>query len=267
LDSTTFTVGTDSRGVVELTFNRPKLHNAFNDLMIKELTHWFAEAESDDSIRLVVLTGNGRSFCAGADLNWMRSMKEYSAEENIQDSMRLDGMYQAINNFTRPVIGKMGGAAIGGGVGLIAVCDHVVAVEGAKIQLSEVRLGLVPAVISPYVIAKIGESYARSTFISGQPFNSKHALQIGLVHQVVPQEELDSTVEMVVERCLKAAPLAQRACKELIKNVVEHAGDGHEEISRYTCHAIANARVSDEGQEGMDALLSKRPPSWLESKE
>jgi methylglutaconyl-CoA hydratase len=266
MSPTTFTVDCDARGVVHLIFNRPKLHNAFNDQMISELTEWFKSAEEDQSYRLVVLSGSGRSFCAGADLNWMRSMKDYSAEENIQDSMRLDGMYQTINNFPKPVIGKVGGAAIGGGVGLVAVCDHVVAVEGAKIQLSEVRLGLLPAVISPYVIAKIGQGHARSTFISGQPFGSEQALLMGLVHQVVSADELDREVEKVIERWLKAAPLAQQACKKLISSTIENMTLGHEKVASYTCQAIANARVSEEGQEGMDALLAKRTPVWQERK-
>jgi methylglutaconyl-CoA hydratase len=252
----------NEQGIATITLNRPEIHNAFNDEMILSLTNKFKEMESDDAVRVVILTGAGKSFCAGADLNWMKSMVDYSEKENFDDSKRLSDLFETINNFSRPVIGKINGAALGGGVGLVACCDYVIASENSKFGLTEVILGLIPAVISPYVIAKIGESNARATFLSGDRFDGKRAVEIGLVHQVSLDRHFHSDVDQYAEKLLKAAPIAQQVAKSLIKNVISLQGKPYEEISKYTCETIAKKRISPEGQEGMNALLEKRKPNW-----
>ncbi|WP_419172293.1 enoyl-CoA hydratase-related protein [Halobacteriovorax sp.] len=251
----------EEAGVCYITLNRPEVHNAFNDEMIAALTEEFLGLESDDSVRVVVLTGEGKSFCAGADLNWMKRMKDYSMEENIADSKKLAGLFHAINNLSKPVIGKVNGAALGGGVGLVACCDFVIASESAKFGLTEVNLGLVPAVITPFVIAKIGESNARHLFLTGERFDGKRALEIGLVHQVSLDRYYDADIVHMAKQLIKVAPKAQREAKKLIFGVKERLGNT-EEVTDYTCNVIAKQRISDEGQEGMSALLEKRKPNW-----
>jgi len=258
-----YTIEKDSRGVAIVTLNRPEIHNAFNDEMISGLTQAFDEMNSDDSVQLIVLTGAGKSFCAGADLNWMKKMKDYSPAENYEDSLALAGLFRAINNFRGPVIGKINGASLGGGSGLVAACDYVVANEEAKFGFTEVRLGLVPAVISPFVMAKIGETHARAYFLSGDRFNATEAMRIGLVHKVSLERHFNNDCEEVVESFLKAGPKAQRAAKELVRNVLHLSHQGKEAVTDYTCKTISQIRIGDEGQEGMGALLEKRKPSWL----
>lgn len=250
----------DPRGVATLSLNRPELHNAFNDELITDLTNCLGELEQNKNIRLLVLTGEGKSFCAGADLNWMKRMKDYSHEENVADSQKLAEMFAKLNAFSRPVIGKVNGSALGGGAGLVACCDYVVAVENAMIAFTEVRLGLLPAVISPFVIAKIGESHARASFMSGAKIPMSRAFVMGLVHQVTTHERLDEEVEKVIADFLLAGPEAARDAKRLVKNVVRF--ESIEAARDYTCNKIAKARVSPEGQEGMSALLEKRKASW-----
>jgi methylglutaconyl-CoA hydratase len=244
-------------GVYQITFNRPELHNAFNDAFIKELTELFKEIETDDSARLVTLSGEGKSFSAGADLNWMKSMVEYSEQENIADSKKLALMFEQINNCPVPVVGFINGHALGGGVGLVSVCDYVMASDKALFGFTEVRLGLIPAVISPYVISKIGESHARAWFLSGERFSAHKAFHTGLVHTVVSPAEFESKKQETIQSFLKAGPVATRHCKELINNVLTNS-----EPMDYTCQQIAIRRVSAEGQEGMKALLNKEKPSW-----
>lgn len=256
----------DSRGVVRISLNRPEIHNAFNDELINELADLFHQMNEDDSVRLVVLTGEGRSFCAGADLNWMKSMVNYSEEENYRDSRNLSRLFEKINIFNKPVIGRINGAALGGGVGVVSVCDYVVAAERAKFGLTEVRLGLVPAVISPYVIAKIGESNARATFLSGVRFDANKAKELGLVHEVVPSEKLDEAINKTIDEYLKAGPQAAQIAKTLVRNVIQLSSKNGEEVIDYTCRTIAQARTSTEGQEGMNALLEKRTPVWQAEK-
>ena len=258
-------VNKDERGVVTVTLNRPGIHNAFNDKLISELTKLFNSLASEDDVRVVVLTGSGRSFCAGADLNWMKGMINYSEEENYNDSVALATLFETINNFQKPVIGKINGSAIGGGAGLVAVCDYCIAVDSAKFGFTEVRLGLVPAVISPYVIAKIGESSARSTFLSGSMFRAGKAYEIGLVHEVVKAEDYEESFDRLINSFLKAGPSGAVTAKLLIKDVLSLKSP--EELKEYTCKVIAKARTSDEGQEGMDALLTKRKASWVTEKE
>ncbi len=251
----------DENGICFITLDRPEVHNAFNDEMIAALTDEFLALENDDSVRVVIITGNGKSFCAGADLNWMKRMKDYSMEENIADSKKLAGLFHAINNLSKPVIGKINGAALGGGVGLVACCDFVIASESSKFGLTEVNLGLVPAVISPFVIAKIGESNARHLFLTGERFDGQRALEIGLVHKVSLDRYYDNDVLLMAKDLIKVAPNAQRQAKKLIFGVKERLGNV-EEVTNYTCEVIAKQRISDEGQEGMSALLEKRKPNW-----
>lgn len=245
--------------VATVCLNRPDVHNAFNDKLIEEITNCFEQINQSGDIALVVLTGEGRSFCAGADLNWMSSMINYSMEENIQDSEKLNKMFEAIDNCQLPVIGKINGHALGGGVGIVAVCDYAITHAKAKFGFTEARLGLIPAVISPYCIKKIGESHARAWFMSGEMFLADHALKINLVHEVASLENFESRFMEVVESFKKAAPVAAKDSKKLIKDVLTYTGD---DVSDYTCRAIAQKRISDEGQEGMKALLEKRSPSW-----
>ncbi|MCO4754857.1 MAG: enoyl-CoA hydratase/isomerase family protein [Bacteriovoracaceae bacterium] len=250
----------DAQGVATVTLNRPEIHNAFNDKLIEELRHVFFELNQNIQCRLAILTGEGKSFCAGADLNWMKSMVEYSKSQNIEDSRKLAKMFETIDNFSKPLIGKVNGHALGGGVGLAAVCDYVLASERAKFGFTEARLGLVPAVISPFCINKIGVSNARAWFLSGELFNTQKAFEMGLVHEVCSLEELDTRLESLIKSFLKAGPSAAVASKALIKNVTSLPGA---DIQEYTLERIAELRVSEEGQEGMQALLNKTKPSWV----
>ncbi|HLE12388.1 MAG: enoyl-CoA hydratase [Bdellovibrionales bacterium RIFOXYD12_FULL_39_22] len=251
----------DKRGVLTITLNRPDIHNAFNDQLISELTELFESINNGLNTRLVVITGAGKSFCAGADLNWMKSMAKYTQEENYQDSQKLAAMFEAVNNCNCPVIGKINGAALGGGAGLVSVCDYALASEAARFGFTEVRLGLLPAVISPYVIAKIGESNARATFLSGELFSPARAQTMGLIHQVVASSELTAKAEEIIVEFLKAGPSATTNAKKLIKKV--KSNKNREEIRDYTCQAISLARISQEGQEGMNSLLNKSQPRWI----
>lgn len=250
----------DSRGVATVTLNRPELHNAFNDELISELIKCFRELESNDQVRLVILTGEGKSFCAGADLNWMKRMKDYTFEENLKDSNQLAELFTVINHCQKPTICRMNGSALGGGAGLIACCDYVIALDSAVVGFTEVRLGLVPAVISPFVIAKIGESQARATFLTGSRFSTERALQMGLVHQISSFDKIDEDVENMVKEFLQAGPVAQKAAKELVAVVVSH--NDLAASRKYTTELISKIRASAEGQEGMSALLEKRKSSW-----
>ncbi|MBC7429304.1 MAG: enoyl-CoA hydratase/isomerase family protein [Bacteriovorax sp.] len=247
-------------GVATVTLNRPELHNAFNDELIRDLVLCFGELEKNVNARLVILTGEGKSFCAGADLNWMKRMKDYTHEENVKDSQALAELFTVINKFSRPVIGRINGSALGGGAGLVACCDYVVAVDTAMIAFTEVRLGLLPAVISPFVVAKIGESHARASFLSGAKISMSRAFVMGLVHQVTTLEQLDAEIEKVVADFLLAGPVAACRTKELINRVVR--SETIEDARDYTCEMISKARASTEGQEGMSALLEKRKASW-----
>lgn len=246
----------ENKGVKEVWMNRPELHNAFNAELIEELIKAFdVSAET----RLVILSGRGASFCAGADLNWMKSMKDYSKEENFKDSKRLAKLFSTINDCPVPVIGRVNGHALGGGVGLVSVCDYVVAVPEALMGFTEVRLGLIPAVISPYCISKIGESYARAWMLSGERFSAIEASRMGLVHEVVEASALDEKIENLKKRFLSAGPEAAREAKLLVKSVMKNL-KGSEDL---TCQMITERRVSAEGQEGMRALLEKDKPAWM----
>lgn len=249
------------KGIVRIILNRPELHNAFNDDMITGLIKAFEDIEKDESLRLVTITGEGKSFCAGADLNWMKKMVSYSAEENLQDSKALAKLFESINNCRLPVLAKVNGAALGGGTGVVAACDFVLSAKSAKFGFTEVRLGLIPAVISPFVIAKIGESNARAWFLSGERFSAEKAMDMGLVHEVCPLDSLDIEFEGFVEKFLKAGPLAAVEAKSLIKKVLNL---NEQAATDLTCKTISRIRTSAEGQEGMQALLDKRKANWLD---
>ncbi|MCP4425790.1 MAG: enoyl-CoA hydratase [Chloroflexi bacterium] len=245
--------------VLTIALNRPASHNALTPEMIGDLTAVFQSLSSRDDVRVVVLTGNGRSFCAGADLTFMRAAADYSFEENVADGEAIFDLMQAIDTCPKPVIGRVNGAAIGGGVGLVSACDIVVAVARAKFAFSEARLGIVPAVISPFVLAKIGVGNGRELFLTGERFNAKRARQIGLAQHVVAEDELDAKVNERIEQLLPAAPGAQTAVKELIRAVPYQP---KEAMRNYTANLIAERRASDEGREGMSSFLEKRSPNW-----
>jgi len=242
-------------GVLHVTLNRPDVHNAFNDELIAEAIELFTHLPSD--ARAIVLRSNGPNFCAGADLNWMSRMVAYTREENVRDSSALAKMYAVIDECPLPVVGRIQGAAIGGGVGLVAVCDIAIAAKDSKFGLSEVKLGILPAVISPYVIGKIGSSHARALFLTGERFDSERALRIGLVHRVV--DDLDGAVEETLKQLKTSGPEAVRECKKLIAHV-----STHEVVDAigYTIDAIATRRTSAEGQAGMQAFLKKEKAPW-----
>jgi methylglutaconyl-CoA hydratase len=260
----TYTHLTSTRdGSVErLTLNRPDVRNAFNEHVIAELTEWAArtrEAAARHDIRAVVIAGAGKTFCAGADVNWMSKTVHYTEEENLRDAMAMSRMFAAINELPVAVIGRVQGAALGGGAGLAAVCDIVVAEEAALFGFTETKLGLLPAVISPFALAKIGQAAARELFLTGARFPASRAKEIGLVHDVVPVVELDSAVDRHVQELLGAGPEAVAAAKALIPHVW---GRPIVEAMPITAAAIAARRVSPEGQEGLQAFLEKRKPSW-----
>ena len=247
-------------GVLRIGLNRPEVHNAFNDELIAEAIHLFGSIESS-RVRAIVLSGSGPNFCAGADLNWMTRMIEYSRDENIRDSSLLASMFAVMNDCPVPVVGRIQGAAIGGGVGLVSVCDVVIATANAKFGLTEVKLGILPAVISPYVIAKIGETHARALFLTGERFGAERALQIGLVHQIAAnEEEIDKLVDETVAQLMSSGPEAVAKCKRLISHVASHSKS---ESIPYTIDTIASRRVSPEGQSGMKAFLQKEKAPWI----
>lgn len=259
----TLIIDRDSRGVASVALNRPEIHNAFNDQMITELTEVFVQMGSDPDVQVIVLSGMGKSFCAGADLNWMKRMKDYTQEENYRDSEALSKMLQTINFCPVPVIGKVHGAALGGGVGLTACCDIVVAEEGCKFGLTEVRLGLLPAVISPFVMAKIGPSQSRHLFLTGERFESPRALSLGLIHKVSLERYFTQDIEAIVEQILGNGPRATKLAKQLCFDVHHLSTESDfSHVEKLTCELISKVRVSAEGQEGMNALLEKRGPVW-----
>ena len=254
---------TDKRGVLTLCMNRPKVHNAFDAEMIRELTGVLQAADQDETVRMVVITGTGSCFSAGADLNWMSSLVEASQEENERDALRLAELMRSLNYLSKPTIAKINGAAFGGGLGLIAACDITMAVDNARFGLTEARLGLAPAVISPYVIRRIGETYARRYFLSAERFDSQTAYDIGLIQKIVAAEQLDDLVEDSIRQVLKSGPSAVAECKQLVFRIAGHSADSQEITDEYTAGLIARLRVSSEGQEGLSAFLEKRKPGWI----
>lgn len=253
----------DINGVLTLSMNRPEVHNAFDANMIQELTSALLKADETNEVRLVVITGIGASFSAGADLNWMRSLVEASQEENERDALQLAKLMRTLNYLSKPTIARINGNAFGGGLGLIAACDITIADEQANFGLTEAHLGLAPAVISPYVIRNIGERNARRYFLSAERFNSQQAKEIGLIQQYVTADELDKAVKQVIKLVLKGGPEAVGTCKELIFAIVGHNQETQLAIDEYTAKVIAGLRIMDEGQEGLAAFLEKRKPEWV----
>ncbi len=245
--------------VEQLTLNRPEVRNAFNDALIEDLTRWAADVTEVDAPRVAVLSGAGSVFCAGADLSWMSTAIGYSRTQNVGDAERMARMFAALDTLPIPLVGRVHGAALGGGCGLAAVCDIVVADDEAVFGFTEVKLGILPAVISPYVLAKIGRSAARELFLTGARFPAARARELGLVTAVVPAGRLDAAVGDYVKELLSSGPSGLAAAKRLIARVWESSS--LEAIS-ITAEAIALQRVSDEGQEGMRAFMEKRRASW-----
>jgi methylglutaconyl-CoA hydratase len=251
---------TDARGVASLILNRPEKHNAFDDKIIADLLQFLDNIEDDDSIRVLVLRAAGKSFSAGADLDWMRRMADYDFEQNLADARQLARLMYRLNRFNKPVIALIQGASFGGGVGLIACCDIAIASSDAIFSLSEVRLGLIPSVISPYVIAAIGSRAARRYFLSGERFDAACALQLGLIHEVVESETLEASLGQCIDALLISGPGAQTAAKHLIQQVQGRAID--ESLIEETARRIAEVRACDEAREGLSAFLEKRKPDW-----
>lgn len=245
--------------IATIMLHRPEVHNAFNTQLIQDLTNAFIALSNDQQLHGVVLAAEGQSFSAGADIQMMKEAIGFSEEENRQDALRLADLLRAIYTFPCPVIARVHGAAIGGGVGLVAACDIAITSENARFGFSEVKLGLAPAVISPYVVRKIGETHARALFVTGKRFGATHAKAIGLVHLVVSPERLDETLQDVLQELESNAPQAIRSCKTLSLTI----GKMNDEDTRtYTSELIARLRVSEEGQEGLSAFLEKRQPRW-----
>ena len=248
--------------VLRLRLNRPALHNAFDAGLIGALTRALAEAGADSVIRVVVLEADGASFSAGADLNWMRGMAAASEADNREDSLALARLMRTLDELPKPTIARVQGAAFGGGVGLVACCDIAIGVPEAKFGLTESKLGLLPAVISPYVVAAIGPRQARRWFASAEIFDAQTAWQIGLLHQVVPASELDAAVQRQIVLFLKAGPLAAASAKSLVARVARESDTALQDQTNASL--IAGLRVSAEGQEGLAAFLEKRAPSWMD---
>jgi methylglutaconyl-CoA hydratase len=247
-------------GIGRVRFNRPDVRNALNARMIAEVTDAFRSLSDDTSIRGVVLEGEGKMFSGGADINYMRAGLDLGEEENYNDALRLSDMFAAIDECAAPVIAKVHGAALGGGSGLIAACDIVLSADDAVFGFTETKLGIVPAVISPFVIRKIGQSHARALFTTGERFGADRAMRIGLVHETVPYPALQDAVQKKVDELLTCGPQASRVAKRIARTVGKMDGD---EARTWTARTIAARRASEEGQDGLRAFLEKRKPSWL----
>jgi methylglutaconyl-CoA hydratase len=245
--------------VLRLTLNRPDVRNAFDEQVIAALTTLAADAAQDRTLRAVVLAGTGKAFCAGADVAWMSKSIAYSQRENLSDAEDLARMLERLDTLPVPVLGRIQGAALGGGVGLAAVCDVAIAADDAVFALSEVKLGILPAIVAPYVIRKIGISAARELFLTGSRFGAVRAKEIGLVHEIVPSDHLDDAIARRLGEVMSAGPRAIGTAKALIREI---AGVHPNDVIGLTTNTIAAQRVSDEGQEGLRAFLEKRKPRW-----
>ncbi|WP_299439590.1 enoyl-CoA hydratase-related protein [uncultured Rhodospira sp.] len=250
----------DDRGVATVTLTRPAVHNAFDDGLIARLTEVFTTLGADAVVRVVVLAAEGKSFSAGADLTWMQRMAGYSRAENLADAKGLAAMLEAIDACPKPTVALVQGPAFGGGVGLVAACDIAIGTADAAFSLSEVKLGIIPAVISPYVLAAIGPRACRRYMLTGERFDAEEAHRLGLLHEVVGREELVGAGEVMIAALLKAGPLAQAAAKDLLRAVSHRAPDA---VADDTAARIADIRASAEGQEGLTAFLEKRKPAWI----
>jgi methylglutaconyl-CoA hydratase len=248
---------TDERGVARITLARPERKNAFDAALIAELTA--AASNIERSARVVILAADGDVFCAGADLNWMKSMVEYGLDQNLADSRAMSDMFRSLDELPMPLVARVQGAALGGGAGLVAVADVVVASTEAMFGFTEVRVGIMPSVVSPYVIRRLGAGRAGALFVTGMRFDARHALEIGLADAVEAPEELDAKLALYVDAIVAGAPNAVNAAKKLVRDV---AGQNIEAVRELTVERIAALRVSPEGQEGMRAFLERRKPSW-----
>jgi methylglutaconyl-CoA hydratase len=251
-------------GIARVTLDRPGVHNAFDDTLVAGLTAALERLDADPAVRAVVLTGAGSTFSAGADLNWMRSMAGASEDANRADSLRLARLMRTLNFLSKPTLARVNGSAYGGGVGLVACCDVAIGIEGAKFSLSEVKLGLVPAVISPYVVAAMGGRHARRLFLSGEVFDAAEARRIGLLHDAVPGGELDEAVDRALHWLGKGGPCAQAEAKRLALRMAGETPEAAEARDADNAALIARLRVSAEGQEGLGAFLAKRAPAWCD---
>lgn len=260
MSQSTILAEVDKRGTARVTLNRPDVHNAMNEELIADLTQVLMTLDADPAVRVVVLTGAGRSFCAGGDLNWMRRTADYSFDENLTDALGLGDMLRTLNELGKPTIALVNGAAYGGGVGVVSCCDIVLALDSAKFCLSEVKLGLLPATISPYVVRKMGENQARRYFLTAEVFSAVQAQELGMVHEVLNPKDMDAAVEKMLDALYCGGPAALAATKDLIFRVAEGPVDG--ELVAYTARRIAEVRATDEGKEGASAFLEKRLPSW-----
>ncbi|MDH3326636.1 MAG: enoyl-CoA hydratase-related protein [Gammaproteobacteria bacterium] len=249
----------DKRGVASLVLNRPEKHNAFDGILIQEITRFLTELDRNPLVRLLVITGNGKSFSSGADLSWMKAMVTYDLATNKQDAYLLADLMKQLKGFSKPIIAGVNGNAFGGAIGIIACCDIAIASDQAKFCFSEVLLGIAPAVISPYVINAIGQHNAKRFFLTGELFFSSDALNMGLIHYTVPDSELENTIENKINLLLKGGPIAQQEIKKLINQL-----SPIEDITTdYTVDLIARLRVSEEGQNGLNSFLEKQKPDWL----
>lgn len=253
----------DARGVATVTLNRPEKHNAFDVATLQALRAALLALGTDPAVRAVVLTGAGKTFCSGADLAEMRALIGASEADNLRDALHLTEVLGVLNAMPKPTIARINGNAFGGAVGLIACCDIAIAQRDARLGLTEVRLGLAPAAISPYVVAAIGTRHARRYFQTAELIGMQDAHRLGLVHEIAAPEELDAAVETVVTALLKGGPQAQREAKELVAEVAGAHGRADDKLRRSTAQRLARLRVSEEGQEGMTAFLEKRPAAWI----
>jgi methylglutaconyl-CoA hydratase len=250
---------TDDGAVTTVNLARPDAHNALNEALIEELTRCFEEISDDERVRVVVLAGEGSSFCAGADIGYMRETAAFSYEKNLEDARRLAMMYWTIDECPKPLVARVQGAAMGGGAGLVAVADVAVADSETRFAFSEVRLGIAPATISPFVVRKVGASHARSLFVTGERFDAERAREIGLVHEVVSSDGLDAVVDEKVGELLQGGPVAQATMKALLRRLETTEPM---EAPGLTARVISELRTGEEGQEGLAAFIEKRPPRW-----
>jgi methylglutaconyl-CoA hydratase len=247
------------KDITTIILNRPKVHNSMNEKLMKELTSCFKKINNDKKTRIIILTGKGKSFSAGADLNWMKSMANYSKKENIQDSKLLLDLFETIYKSPKPVIGLINGHAFGGGIGLIAVCDITIAPPDIKFAFSEVKLGIIPSIISTYIVRRTGISNMRRLFITGERFNSQYAKQIGLIDYIVPEEEIEAEIQKNIKKIKTSGPNAIIEIKKLIE---KYQKTDIEKYKEHTVKKISELRISEEGQEGIKAFLEKRKSKW-----
>jgi methylglutaconyl-CoA hydratase len=245
--------------ITTVALNRPDVHNAMNEILMDELTRCFQQLSIDDTVTAIILTGNGKSFCAGADLTWMKKMVTYSQEENKKDSRLLLDMYESIHSCPKPVLGRINGAAFGGGIGLLAVCDITITVPEVTFAFSEIKLGIIPAVISTFVASRMTPAAMRRLFITGERFDSATAQKIGLIDIIVTPEKFDETINSCIEQVHSSGPHAIKEVKHLIYNLQKM---DIKEYKEFTVEKISELRASEEGQEGIKGFLEKRKPSW-----